>query len=212
MTGNPPLTENLWCRLILIHTPGLRIGESGGWFSEIYLSRHILSPNHLERQNIWPLGMLVVVLVRLGLSWKVPLFLTGWHPLDEQWTGKLWNELILTSMTNIDRGKYRVCEILRGERWQNCSGKWNLRVATIGHGDHTATASFQANKLIRKAKHTCEQKVFCIDVKFSFSIGVNLKSDIQVTVGNSTQIPTKPSLNNSWEDPIQAQVMKQFYW
>jgi len=50
------------------------------------------------------------------------------------------------------------------------SGKWNLRVATIGHGDHTATASFQ------------------------------------VTVGNSTQIPTKPSLNNSWEDPIQAQV------
>ena len=86
-------------------------------------------------------------------------------------------------------------------------------MATIGHGDHTATASFQANKLIRKAKHTCEQKVFCIDVKFSFFIGVNFgdKSDIQVTVGNSTQIPTKPSLNNSWEDPIQAQVMEQFY-
>ena len=85
--GKRLLTENLWCRLILIHTPGLRTGESGGWFSEIYLSRHILSPNHLERQNIWPLGMLVVVLVRLGLSWKVPLFLTGWHPLDELWMG-----------------------------------------------------------------------------------------------------------------------------
>jgi len=50
------------------------------------------------------------------------------------------------------------------------SGEWSVRVATIGHGDHFATANFQ------------------------------------VTVGNSTQIPTKPSLESVVEGPINAQV------
>ena len=80
--GKRLLTENLWCRLILIHTPGLRTGGSGKRLSEIYFE-----PRSPGTAKNWPSGMLVVVLLRLGLSWKVPLFLTGWHPLDELWMG-----------------------------------------------------------------------------------------------------------------------------